>query len=225
MVRHWQGLSREVVESPSWQVSKEWLDVAFSALVWVTRKVGNEDHFLINNFGKTMTYITDHSQICLHKQNICATGCQEYGKGYRESVLCRAAEGSGDAQCEEKESQEDLVALHSSLTGGAARSVRLFSQGTRGRKKGNSFKLCQERFRLDIRRNFFTERVVRHWQGLSREVVESPSLEVSMEQLHVALSVWMTRAAEKDFGFSVDVSLKEKRATGLEGEEDIIFIF
>lgn len=40
------------------------------------KKVGNEEHFLINNFGKTMTYITDHSQICLHKQNICATGCQ-----------------------------------------------------------------------------------------------------------------------------------------------------
>jgi len=82
----------------------------------------------------------------------------------------------------------DLRAVFQYLKGAYKKAGEgLFTRACSERTRDNGFKLKESRFRLDIRKKFFTMRVMSHWNRLPREVVDALSLEVFKARLDEAL--------------------------------------
>lgn len=72
------------------------------------------------------------------------------------------------------------------------KKICVFSQVTSNRTRGNGHKLLQERFRLEMRKNFFAGNVEKYWNGASREAVESLPLKVFMENWMLHFMLWFS---------------------------------
>jgi len=68
------------------------------------------------------------------------------------------------------------------------REVLVSSPVSSDRTCVNGSMLHQGRYRLDIGKHFFTERVARHWNRLSGVVDDAPSLSVLKRHLNNALN-------------------------------------
>ena len=97
----------------------------------------------------------------------------------------------------------DIINAFKDLKGGCQENgASLFSVVPSDRTRGNRHKLRHRKFRLNMRKNFFTLRVMEHWNRLPKEVVETPSLEIFKTHLDKVLCSLLQVILLQQWGWS-----------------------
>jgi len=135
------------------------------------------------------TYIRPHLEYCvqawsphLKKDILLPETVQKKStklvRGFKNLPYHRRLEKLGLSTLEERRERGDLLQAYKIITGKDRIDCAQFFQPARKEHdlRGHNLKLFQQRARLDVRKFFFSQRVVRHWNKLPQHVVDAPTV-------------------------------------------------
>ena len=209
MVRHWNRLPNEVVDALSLEALKAGMDVAVSQRCARTAKKGNgilrclkksmasrEREVIVLFFALLRPYLEYNIQFwgSQHKKDMellewVQRRATKMIRGLEHLPYKDRLRELGLFSLEKRKLWGNLVVAFQYLKGAYRKAGEgLYMRACSDRTRNNGYNLEEVRFRLDIRKKFFTVMMVRYWNRLPREAVDATSLEALKARLDGALS-------------------------------------